>query len=369
MADGDQIETLDALRRRGRVVWSRAHGWMVLGHHEARTVLEQHDTFSNRVSRNLSVPNGMDPPEHSRYRPLVDRFFDSASMAAFRPRCEELVTELIDSLPRGTDIDAVTVLGEELALWIQVAFVGWPPHLTGYLRQWVRSNREATRSGDRGATERVAEEFAVQVQEILDQRLGLGADAPNDATTALLRSRVDGRPLEAEEITSILRNWTMGEVGTITAAVGVIVHHLAAHRDVQDRLRARPEEVSAAVDEMLRIDGPLMANRRVATREVELGGKRFEEGDPVTIMWPSVNRDEEVFGDPDRFAPEENSPDNLLYGAGIHVCPGAPLARMQLTILTTRLLAATSGIEASPETPERATFPEGGYAALWVRLT
>ena len=98
--------------------------------------------------------------------------------------------------------------------------------------------------------------------------------------------------------------------------------------------------------------------------------RRFEPGDRLTVLWASADRDADVFGDPDEFRLGRPAPDNLLYGAGIHVCPGAPLARLELQVLVEELLAATSRIEPWPdEPPVRAAFPAGGFTDLSVRLT
>lgn len=365
--DGDQRDILDALRSNASLARSNHHSWMVLGHTETRRILEDHQTFSNRVSRHLSIPNGMNPPEHTRYRQLIEPFFAPEAMAAFEPRCRELVEELVASLPRGKDIEAMSTMGEELAVRVQTAFMGWPEHLRIRPRDWTHANHGATRSGDRVEGARVADEFAAEIRDILEARRR-DPDIRDDPTTALLDACVEGRPLTDEEMTSIVRNWTVGEVGTISTSVGIVVRFLAANLEVQDRLRAEPRGLTAAIDEMLRIDGPLIMNRRVATCPVRLGDHEIAEGDGLTILWPSANRDERVFGDPDDFRPEDNADHNLLYGAGIHMCPGAPLARMQLDVFATELLKRTTRIEPGSIPAERASFPAGGYASFFVRL-
>lgn len=358
------MQLLAELRSEAPVVKSQEHGWMVLGHAEVMELLLDHETFSNQVSSHLSIPNGMDPPQHTHFRSLIDSFFTPVAMAEFKPRCQEIVQELVASLPRDEDIEAVTKVGEELALRVQTAFMGWPARIEESLRAWTHANLEATRSRDQEAAAQVAQSFSDQVREIIldDGR------SPVDAISSLISAKVDGRSLAEEEIVSIVRNWTMGEVGTITSSVGIIVDHLARDADLQSDLRSHPDDLGMAVDEILRIQGPLMTNRRVATRRVELAGQVINKGDRLTIMWPQANRDESVFGDADAFRPEANASMNLLYGGGIHICPGAPLARMQLTMITRELLQQSSSIEPGKDPSQRAVFPSGGFAAVWVRL-
>jgi cytochrome P450 len=196
----------------------------------------------------------------------------------------------------------------------------------------------------------------------------MGERAPADATTRLLRERVDGRPLTDAEIIGIVRTGTVGELGSIAAGVGIVLHGLAHDGALQARLRSRPELVpAAAADEMLRARGPLVANRRVATRAAVLRGQHIGAGDRLTILWPSVNRDERVHTDPDAVRLQRDPATNLLYGAGIHDCPGAPLARLELRLMMEEVLGRTSAIE-----PAGAAWfaqpPQGGSERVPLRF-
>lgn len=190
-----------------------------------------------------------------------------------------------------------------------------------------------------------------------------------DISAELMHLQVDGRALDLRELASVLRNWTVGEVGTIAASIGILVNWLATSPDWQQRLRAQTAVLPPAIDEVLRIDGPLAANRRIVRRAVALGGRQFEPGDRLTIHWIAANRDPRAFDEPDSFRIDRDPSPNLLYGAGIHVCPGAPLARLELRVLMEELLARTSAITlAGSRPPVRAVHPDAGYAALLVRL-
>jgi cytochrome P450 len=115
---------------------------------------------------------------------------------------------------------------------------------------------------------------------------------------------------------------------------------------------------------------PLISNRRVTTRPTEVGGQQLDAGQRLTLLWASTNRDEAFFGDPDEFRLDRDPELNLLYGVGIHVCPGAPLARLELRVLTEELLRGTRRIEpAEEEDAVRAFYPGSGFAQLplWFR--
>lgn len=364
----DQLAAYDTLRGRCPVAHSDYLGWSVLRHGDVLQVLHDHETFSNVVSARLTVPNGMDPPEHTEHRRVNDRYFTPELMNAFEPGCRAIAAHLVDGLPRGAVTDAME-LAQVYALRVQSAFLGWPAELEEPLRDWTRRNHESTLARDRAAMVDVALEFDGYIRDLLSARRAAGADAPQDLTTRLLNEQVWGRPLTDEELVSLLRNWTVGELSTISASVGILVHHLAVRSEVQDLLRADVRLVGAANDELLRLHGPLIANRRVTTRAVDLGGRTITAGERVTVIWPSANRDEAVFGDPDEFRLDRDPEQNLLYGAGIHVCPGAPLARLELRVLVEELLARTERLAAAPGTgPAPARYPAGGFTSVPVVL-
>ena len=253
----------------------------------------------------------------------------------------------------------------------QSAWLGWPPELEYELVAWIQDNHAATRSGDRARTAEAAERFDHIIRTLLDARRGRPAA---DVTGELLGETVDGRPLTVEEVVSILRNWTAGDLGSLATSVGVIVHFLAAHPAVQRDVRAlvatgdRPA-VEAAVEEILRIDDPFVANRRVATRAVELGGATIPEGDRLLLNWTAANRDPLVFGDPDEYDPVGHAEANLVFGIGPHVCPGRALTLMELRVVVEELLARTRWIEPAPDRPAvRETPPVGGWARVPVVL-
>ncbi|WP_136066937.1 cytochrome P450 [Modicisalibacter radicis] len=365
----DQLAAYDTMRRRCPVAFSDYLQWSLFRHADVRRVLEDHETFSNAASRHLSVPNAMDPPAHTRYRRLIEPYFAPGPMRDFEPECREIATRLADALPEEGEIEVMATLGQPFALQVQCAFMGWPDELHVPLRQWVERQQAATLAGDREALARLALEFDGVIRGLLDERRLAGTDAPDDVTTRLMSERLDGRALSDEEVISIIRNWTVGELGTISACVGILLRYLAEHADLQARLRRDPELLPAAIDEILRIDAPLMSNRRVTTCPVEIGGRPIGAGQRLTLLWGSANRDEAIFGDPDEFRLDRDPELNLLYGGGVHVCPGAPLARMELQLFLQALLGHTRALVAVADKPAvRARFPAGGYSRVWTRV-
>jgi cytochrome P450 len=365
----DQRAAYDELRERCPVAYSESMQWTLFRHEDVARVLHDHQTFSNAVSQHLSVPNGMDPPEHTAYRRIIEPYFAAERMDAFEPTCRQIVSDLVHKALASGEVELMADFALPFAVRVQCAFLGWPPELHEPLVRWTQKSATANLAEDRQAMSEIAREFEGFIDRMLDTRSQAGAKPQDDITVALMHEEVWGRPLSNEEIASILRNWTVGEVGTISAAVGILVQYLAQHPALQEQLRADRSLLPAAIDEILRLHGPLVANRRVATCPVTIGGRKIEAGERVSLIWIAANRDGRVFEDPDTFRLDRDPALNLLYGAGIHICPGAPLARMELRVVMEELLARTAAIEPAPgKLPSNAVYPSSGFASLPVRV-
>ena len=365
----DALADYDTLRSKCPIVHNPGLHWTVLRHADVTHILEDHQTFSNAVSTHLSVPNGMDPPEHTMYRAIVEKYFTPERMAAFTPALQHLSTDLVSACQG--EVDVVKMLSEPFSVRAQCAFMGWPDDLHAPLLQWIADNHQATRSGDRQQQTIVAQQFDSYIRAQLAIRRQSAAVAyPTDVTAELANECIDGVPLSDAALVSLIRNWTVGELGTITACVSIICNFLANRTDIQALLRHNPQMRAAAIDEILRIQAPLLSNRRITTKPVEICGQLLGPGERLTLLWASANRDEAVFGpEADRFDLNRDPQQNLLYGKGIHMCPGAPLARLELGVLLDALLAGTSHIGAVANTPPiKARYPSAGYSTLTLQF-
>ncbi|ODS51839.1 MAG: cytochrome [Acidobacteria bacterium SCN 69-37] len=365
----DQRTAYDDMRARCPVAYDASGGWTLFRHEDVVRVLHDHETFSNVVSRHPSVPNGMDPPVHGPFRRLVDTYFTDALVAAFEPTCRDLAARLVDAAVQQRDVDVMTAIALPFAASAQCAYLGWPPDLAAPLVEWTRRNHAATLAGDRDAHATIARELEAFVAGVIDRRRAERRRPPVDLTDRLIRETVDGRRLTLVEMTSLLRNWTMGEVGTIAASVGIVAVAIATDQGLQHQLRWHLQLLPASIDELLRLHGPLLGNRRVTTRPVVIGDREIDAGSRVTINWVAANRDPETFTQAGAFRLDRDPADNLLYGAGIHVCPGAALARLELRVLVEELLAATCLIETIDDRPFRLALPPAsGYAEVPLHL-
>jgi cytochrome P450 len=365
----DQRAAYDKMRHRCPVAYSEFMGWSLFRHEDVMRVLLDHKSFSSAVSQHLSVPSGMDQPEHTPYRRIIEGYFAPERMSTFEPVCREISMKLVQGLNARKEVEFIAEAALPFAVRVQCAFLGWPAALHKTLLQWIGRSHEATLGQDRKTMSEIALAFEAIIDDLLETRRETGAGPETDLTAALMHEEVWGRPLSNEELASILRNWTAGEIGTISAAVGILVEYLASHAELQKQLRAKPDLLPPAIEEILRIHGPLVSNRRITTCPVEIGGRKINAGERITLMWISANRDERVFDDPDAFRLDRDQSKNLLWGAGIHVCPGAPLARLEMRVFMEELLSRTSEIATAPEkAPTLAAYPASGFAALPLRM-
>lgn len=359
----DQNAIYDDVRRRCPVAYSEPFGWSLFRHEDVVRALNDPAAFSSRVSQHLAVPNGMDPPEHGRFRQIIDPYFSPPRMAELEPECRRIAAELVEHLDASRSVEVMAELAEPFAVQAQCAFLQWPAQVHAPLREWVRKNHAAIRSTDRTALAAVAFEFDAQIKSMLAAHRSGRRDVAGPVVGRLLAEQVGGRPLTDDEIVSILRNWTVGELATISAAIGIIAHFLAEQPDLQDRLRSAPGLLTPALDEILRIRAPLMTGRRVVARPMIIGCHELAPGERVTLMWAAANRDERTFDDAEEFDLGRDPEKNLLYGAGIHVCPGAPLARLELRVMFEELLPRRELRVPQGQAPVHALYPTAGFSS------
>jgi len=357
----------DVLRKQHAVVQTQTNEWLVLRHAEVKAAALDDSRFSSQVSRFLQIPNGLDGEEHARFRALIERHLSDAVLRPYLPAFKTIAQELVDSLPKGTPLNAVSDIGAVFAVRAQCAWLNWPAELEARLLQWTQDNHAASRSQDNRKMAQVAEDFDDIIRSVIQPRRNPSPanqhlfDA-DDTTSLLCREHIEGRELSEAELVSILRNWTGGHVGSIALCVGVIVAYLLQHPEqASDLATAADAELDAVIDEILRLDNPFVSNRRITTCPVTLGGQQLPAGARVQLNWTSANRDTAVFGN-NNFAPHAHAADNLVYGIGKHVCPGRLLATWQLRIITQALLTRIKHITLAPDQAlQRKRPPLGGY--------
>lgn len=367
----DYRQTLEEERRICPVVHGEDGSYTLLSHSDVQAAALDPATFSSAVSAHRATPNSLDGDEHRAYRDLIDKYMTPKAVKEQEPQCQDHARRIVRSFDSGQVVDAIADIGTPFAVRTQSTWLGWPTSVEDDLVAWVADNQNAAGSPDRALHAQIAERFDAMIRAILDQHR---SGAQDDVTWALMNDQVNGRPLDEVELVSILRNWTSGDLGSLAASVGIIVHALAEDPELQKELRGlcsqgRALDFEDALEELLRIDDPFVSNRRITTVDTVVSGVEIPAGSRVHLNWTAANRDPKVFPDPDHFDPAANMDNNLVFGIGPHVCPGRGLTLMELRVIVWELLAGTTWIRlAQPGLPQRRPAPGNGWDTVPVVL-
>ncbi|QBR84796.1 cytochrome P450 [Legionella israelensis] len=359
----NQPSAYDQMREKCPVAHSDFMDWSLFRHQDITTVLSDPETFSNQ-SLFLAIPNGMDPPIHEQYRKALAPNFSKKQMAILEPQTRKIARDLIDSIPFDEKTELMRSFVTPFAFKSLCAFLGWPEQQWEFLSGWADDNQQAAFNRDQTAGKALATLFSERVKANLDKHRA-SLEFENNATDALLKIDMDGAKLDDEQIVSILRNWTAGH-GTVAAGLSILLFHLAKDFSLQDRLRNDHKLIPQAIEEILRADGPLVANRRVTRREVKITERTIPQGENLSLMWIAANRDPRVFDEPNTIKLERDTKHSLVWGQGIHLCLGAPLARLEMRVVLEELLSQKKYFALAGENQQRANYPGNGFSALFL---
>ncbi len=272
----------------------------------------------------------MDPPRHARYRKLVSGGFTPRRINALEPMIRELVSEILDEVaPRG-GCDFVTDVAAELPLRVIARFLGVPTEERTTL--FSASNRLiGFEDAEYGTTEEDgragAIELAMLAHRIAEERK---AEPRDDIITILRNAEVDGERLSDLDFIAFFVLLTVAGNETTRNQTSHTMRLLFEHPAELAKVRDDPSLVGSAIEEALRYSPPVMYFRRTTKSDTEVRGVQIPKGSFVTTYYPSANRDEDVFPDPDRFDVTRSPNEHLAFGEGEHFCLGATLARLQL---------------------------------------
>jgi cytochrome P450 len=374
----DPYPRLAALRATAPMAWHSGLGvWLASGHAEAGAVLR--DRRLGRIFRPRTPAPEWDvfnwlhadsildsePPKHTRLRRLVSGAFGRGHVQRLAPRIEELAGGLAAQLP--TDgFDVIEAYAEPLPVLVIAELLGVPEADRHHLRPWsqaiVRMYEVDRTAADEEAARSAAGEFAAYVEQLAAHR----ANAPGeDLLTDLVQARDGSDRLSTHELvaTAVLLLNAGHEASVNGFGNGLHSWLSAPDRPAVDV--ADPAAVARLVEEFLRHDSPLHLFERTAKERAEVAGVVLEPGDTVAALLGGANRDPAVFEDPDRFDPTREPNPHLAFGAGIHFCIGAPLARLELEISLRTLLGRFPRLDVV-EAVRRPTFVLRGFERLVV---
>jgi cytochrome P450 len=384
----DPYPAFAAARAQAPVQWSAEMGiWLAFTHAESNAVLrdrrlgriwsdkepaQRFESF-NLIHRNAILE--MEPPTHTRLRRLISAAFARGHVERLRPWVQELADSLVDGLVERsaghTPVDVLSGMAEELPVAVIAELLGVPAADRPLLRPWsnaiVKMYEYGRTTETEDGAERAAAEFVAYLRELAaERRLAPGEDLLSHLVT--VRDSDGDKLTEDELVTTCILLLNAGHEATVNVSGNGLLA-LLENPDQLQRLRDDPALLPTAIEELMRYDSPLQLFERTATEDVAIGGITVERGQKIAALLGAGNRDPQVFTDPDTLDVGRTDNPHITFGAGVHFCIGAPLARVELQASFGALLGRTSSLELGAPAVRRPEFVIRGLADLPVVLT
>jgi cytochrome P450 len=340
-----------ALRRDHHVEWDRlreAHRafasdkveawtiWFLLRYEDVHTAFQRPDLFSSRSvlvyeeKEGQWIPEELDPPEHTKYRQLMNPLFSPGRVQAMEPWIRSFCVSLIEGFAPEGKVDLVDAFARQFPTRIFMELFGLPVEEADKFLTWVDGMMHTLPEDDPDFSIRLGHTATVMsyMTDLINERR---ANRRADIITYLVGCSVDGRPLNDEELLQMCFLMYMAGLDTVAGMLGFTFWHLAKNPDHQRILREDPAAIPDAVEEFLRYYA-IVNTGRVVTQDVEFGGCPMKAGDRVVLPTAPANRDPREVGDASSFVIDRKPNRHIAFGAGPHRCLGSHLARLELRI-------------------------------------
>ncbi|MBE2277355.1 MAG: cytochrome P450 [Rhodobacteraceae bacterium] len=310
----------------------------------------------------------LEPPRHTRLRNLVLRAFTSRRIAALAPEIAALCDELTMALPASAEFDLLTAYAQPLPVRIIARLLGVPEAMAPDLLRWSNAMVGMYQAGRTRAMEeaaaRAAAEFSDFLRGYVERRR---ADPKDDLITHLIAAEAEGERLSPDELIAtcilLLNAGHEATVHTIGNGVKTLLETATPAGTLEG------PALEGTVEEILRFDPALHLFTRWAYEEAEVFGQTFRRGDRIGLLLAMANRDPQVWDEPRRFNPARPAKPLLTFGAGLHFCIGAPLARLELQIALPKLFAACPALRLVEPPAYASVYHFHGLQRLMVART
>ena len=363
----ETLERVEAARARCPVAWSNEHDgfYMLLGYRDLRKAMSDYRTFSSEpqalrpmLPRKPIPALDMDPPRHGEWRKLFSAAIRPDTAVAMEDFIRKDVQRHIDRFKGWGRCDIVEQLAGPVPAETICHLVGVDEDKAAAIQEAAVAMFEA--QGDPAEFGRRQQIFAdLTVTEVHDRR----ARPRDDFLTSLSGVEVEGRQLDDDDYVVLLAAFLGAGHHSTTSAIASMVSEIFSRPDLPELLRCEPDKQAIAIEEVLRLRPPFFGFYRRVKHPVEVAGIAMKPGEDVYMGWAAANRDPAMFECPAEFRLDRENYRHLSFGFGIHTCPGASLARMELKIVLEELLRTFPDMKIEGSVPEYA-FGGGDYNCL-----
>ncbi len=375
---GDPFPAFAWMRSHAPAFFDEAAGvWGISRHADVRTISKDPETFSNAGgirpdSGPLPMMIDTDAPEHVRRRRLVSEGFTPRRIRESEDRIRVVCDAILDRVCERGSADFVRDIAAPLPMIVIGDLLGVAPEDRDDLLRWSDDMVSALGAPDPAAMDRAAVaamEYATYITGVCEQRRRDGQ--AGDLVGTLVHAEIDGDRLDQDSLIYETLLILVGGDETTRHVLSGGTYELLRHPDQLARLAADRSLLPAAVEEMLRWVSPIKNMARTVTRDVELHGRTLLAGQKLLLLYPSANRDEAVFADPETFDIARSPNDHMAFGFGAHFCLGNRLARLELSVMFDRLLDRLPdlALAGAGEPPKREANFVSGYESMAVTFT
>ena len=345
-------------------------------HDDVLAALKNIEVFSSKwgqgPQRKPAIALFNDPPGHTRFRRLVNTSFTPRAAMALEPMITTLVDELVDGMASSPSrsADLHDMLAMPLPVIVIARMLGVPEEMRETFKEWSDSQLQGMNGNDperEAKARRAMSEYLLNQAEQRREIVRSGGQLPNDIISEMVEaSMAESEAISDAEMLSLLVQILVGGNETTTSLITNLLWRLLGDRELWEAVVADPTLVDVAVEESLRFDPPVLGLYRSTTCPVTMSGVEIPAEEKVMVMYASANRDPAVWDDPDTFRLDRDLNQlrrHLGFGFGIHVCPGAALARTEARIALQKLIVAMPNLRLDGEPERIETF------LLWGKRT
>lgn len=290
-----------------------------------------------------------DPPIHTRLRGLVSKAFTPKTVAQQEQRIREIIDELLDPVIDKGSFDLVQDLAFPLPVIVIAEMLGVEPEYRNDFKRWSDDVIQITAAQEQGKVVARYLQSWQEFKEFFARRVEERRKSPrNDLITALVQAQDEREALSLSEILNFCLLLLVAGNETTTNLITNGAKALFEHYEQAQKLRQHPELINSMVEEALRYDSPIQGTFRTSKHEVELHGVTIPAESKIVLLWGAADRDPGQFPNPDTFDIERTPNRHVAFGMGIHVCLGAPLARLEARLATEAILRRMRNIRPDP---------------------